>query len=139
MPHLTVEYSANLETRTNIAGLIRTVHQAALSSGLFAVAAVRTRAERRDVYAIADEHPQNAFVAIAIRIASGRSNEQRERLGDEILAAAGHYLDRDGPHERLALSIEIEEIVDVGARRRNALHALPMGEATPAASKPEAP
>ena len=139
MPHLTVEYSANLETRTNIHALIRTVHQAALSSGLFAVAAVRTRAERRDLYAIADEHPENAFVAIAIRIASGRTHEQRERLGDEVLTAAGQYLDRDGPHERLALSVEIEEIVDIGARRRNALHALPMGKATPSAAKPEAP
>jgi 5-carboxymethyl-2-hydroxymuconate isomerase len=137
VPHIIVEYSANLETHADIPGLIRTVHQAALSSGLFAKAAVRTRGERRDVFAIADEHPKNAFVATTVRMAAGRPEAERQRLADLVFDAVCGYLDRAGPHGRLALSFEIQEIVEVGARRRNALHALPMGAAATAAVAPE--
>jgi 5-carboxymethyl-2-hydroxymuconate isomerase len=137
VPHVIVEYSANIQKHVDIPGLIRTVHQAALSSGLFATAAVRTRAERRDVFAIADEHPQNAFVGITVRMASGRTEAERQRLADLVFDAACGYLDREGPHARLALSFEIQEIVDVGARRRNALHALAMDAPAPAAATPE--
>lgn len=124
MPHIFVEYSANVESHTDLPGLIRTVHHAALSSGIFATAAVRTRAVRRDIYAVADEHPQNAFVAITLRIAGGRTEADRQRLADHVFDAASAYLDRDGTHERLALSLELQEIVEVGARRRNPLHGL---------------
>lgn len=132
MPHVFVEYSANIQSHADIPGLIRTVHQAALSSGLFATAAVRTRAVRRDIFAVADEHPQNAFVAITLRIAGGRTEADRQRLADLVFDAASAYLDRPGAHERLALSLEIQEIVEVGARRRNALHGLPMTGPSPA-------
>src|SRR5262245_36838147 len=114
MPHVIVEYSANIQKHADVPGLLRTVHQAALASGLFATAAVRTRAARRDVVAIADEHPQNAFVSITIRMASGRTEEERQRLADLVFDAACGYLDRDGPHGRLALSFEIQEIVGLG-------------------------
>ena len=126
MPHVIVEYSANVQSHTDIPGLIRTVHQAALSSGLFATAAVRTRAARRDIFAVADEHPQNAFVGITIRMAGGRTEAERQRLADLVFDAACAYLDRQGAHQRLALSFELQEIVEIGARRRNALHGLPM-------------
>jgi 5-carboxymethyl-2-hydroxymuconate isomerase len=138
VPHIIVEYSANIQKHADVPGLIRTVHQAALASGLFATAAVRTRAERRDVFAIADEHPQNAFVAITIRMASGRTDGERQRLGDLVFDAVCGYMDRAGPHPRLALSFEIQEIVDIGARRRNALHALSMDGPAPTAAAPEA-
>ena len=134
MPHVIVEYSANVQSHADIPGLIRTVHQAALSSGLFATAAVRTRAARRDIFAVADEHPQNAFVGITIRMAGGRTEAERQRLADLVFDAACAYLDRQGAHERLALSFEIQEIVEIGARRRNALHGLPMTGPSPAAA-----
>ena len=134
MPHVIVEYSANVESHADIPGLIKTVHDAALSSGLFATAAVRTRAVRRDIFAVADEHPQNAFVGITIRMAGGRTEAERQRLADLVFDAACAYLDRPGAHERLAVSFELQEIVEVGARRRNALHGLPMTGPSPAAA-----
>ena len=88
MPHIIVEYSTNLQKHTDIPGLIGTVHRAALASGLFTTAAVRTRAEPRDVFAIADEHPQNAFVAITARIAGGRTEAERQQIGDRVFQAA---------------------------------------------------
>ena len=57
MPHVTVEYSANLETDVAPRALVDAVHDAVLSTGAFELGAARTRAERRDVYAIADRDP----------------------------------------------------------------------------------
>ncbi len=42
MPHLTVEYSANLENQIDILQLVDKIHQAALKTGVFEVGAVRT-------------------------------------------------------------------------------------------------
>src|SRR5580698_7211837 len=94
MPHLIVEYSANLENRIDILKLVETVHRAALETGVFEIAAVRTRAARRDHYVIADGHCDNAFVAIWVRVAPGRPPETRKRLGQQIFDAACDYLQR---------------------------------------------
>ena len=124
MPHLTVEYSANLDNQIDILKLIEAVHQAALGSGVFEVAAVRTRAERRDYYVIADGHPDNAFVAISVRVAPGRPPETRRRLGQEIFEAACGYLEKVYERMPLAISLEVQEIDNTAAFRKNNLHTI---------------
>ena len=44
MPHLTVEYSANLEDRTDLDALCAALLETVLETGLFEVGAVRVRA-----------------------------------------------------------------------------------------------
>jgi 5-carboxymethyl-2-hydroxymuconate isomerase len=124
MPHLIVEYSANVENQIDVLKLIETVHQAALRTGVFEVAAVRTRAERREYYVIADGHRDNAFVAIFVRVAKGRPPETRERLGQEIFDAACGFLEKAYEKMPLAISLEVQEIDDTAAFRKNNLHAL---------------
>jgi 5-carboxymethyl-2-hydroxymuconate isomerase len=124
MPHLTVEYSANLDNQIDIMKLIEAVHQAALRSGVFEVAAVRTRAERRDDYMIADGHRDNAFVAISVRVAPGRPRETRQRLGQEIFDAACGYLEKVYERMPLAISLEVQEIDNTAAFRKNNLHTI---------------
>ena len=46
MPHLTVEYSANLEPRLDVMGLLGAVHRSALSTGVFEIGGIRVRAEK---------------------------------------------------------------------------------------------
>jgi 5-carboxymethyl-2-hydroxymuconate isomerase len=124
MPHLIVEYSANLDDQIDIEKLIEAVHQAALRTGVFEVAAVRTRAERRDYYVIADGHEDNGFVAISVRVAPGRSRETRQRLGQEIFDAACEYLEKVYERTPLAISLEVQEIDNTAAFRKNNLHAI---------------
>lgn len=124
MPHLIVEYSANLDNQIDILELVEAVHQAALRTGVFEVAAVRTRAERREYYVIADGHRDNAFVAISVRIAPGRPPETRKRLGQEIFDAACGYLEKVYERTPLAISLEVQEIENTAAFRKNNLHAL---------------
>jgi 5-carboxymethyl-2-hydroxymuconate isomerase len=123
VPHIIVEYSANLEEALPIAALIKDVHQAVLATGTFKLGAVRTRAARRDVYAIADGDPQNAFINVTAKIGRGRPPEKRRGLAEAIMAV----LDRETAtlcgSPGLALSVYIEEIDEDGALRKNNLHA----------------
>ena len=81
MPHVVVEFSANLRGRADVPRLLRTVHDAALATGVFPRGGTRTRAEERTDYLIADGHPDNAFVHVTLRIGHGRDLEKPRRGG----------------------------------------------------------
>jgi 5-carboxymethyl-2-hydroxymuconate isomerase len=118
MPHIVVEYSANLENQIDILRLVEDVHEAALQTGEFDTRAVRTRASRREYYAIADRHRDNAFVAIWVRIAPGRPPERRKRLGEVIFNAACKYLEQVYETTPIGISLEVQEIDSTAAFRK---------------------
>ncbi len=124
MPHLLVEYSANLEEEIAIQELVGKVHEAALATGIFEAAAVRTRAQRRDVYTIADGHKDNSFVAIWVTIGEGRNEETRKQLGKVIFDAVCSHMEKVSNTKALAISLEVQEIDSTAAFRKNNLHAL---------------
>jgi 5-carboxymethyl-2-hydroxymuconate isomerase len=122
MPHVIIEYSANLENQIDILEMVETIHNAALKTGVFELAAVRTRAEGREYYAIADSHRDNAFVAIWVRVAPGRPAETRHRLGKEIFDAACEFLEEVYKKTPIGISLEVNEIDNTAAFRKNNLH-----------------
>ncbi|KPH07475.1 5-carboxymethyl-2-hydroxymuconate Delta-isomerase (plasmid) [Rhizobium acidisoli] len=122
MPHLTIEYSANLDGRADIGALCEALLKTVLETDLFELGAVRVRALRADHYAIADQLPENAFVDLNFRIGKGRTAEEKKRTGEAILAAAADILGPlfETPH--FALSLEIREIDAELSWKKNALH-----------------
>lgn len=122
MPHIVVEYSANLEADVAPRRLIDALHAAALDTGVFPLGGLRTRAERRDLYRVADGDPDNAFVAVVARIGKGRSAETREAVAQALMAAleaetAGAFATRG-----LGLTVEVQEIEGPSLKTNN-LHA----------------
>lgn len=124
MPHLTVEYSANLERRVDMVAVIRAVHEAALATGVFPEGGIRTRAARRDLFLVADGHEDNAFVHVSARIGAGRSDEVRRTAGERIFEGLNAVLEEAYASGPLAISLEISEIDPVASFKRNNLHAL---------------
>ena len=122
MPHVIVEYSANLEEDVSARDLIARVHATIVESGVFPIGGVRTRAERRDMYAIADGDPANAFCAVLIRIGRGRDADTRRRVSQAVLATLADTTAESLKKRGLSLSVEIQEIDEVGASRKNNLH-----------------
>ena len=78
MPHVIVEYSANIEAEITPQRLVEEIHAAAITSGIAEPVAVRTRLMRREVYRVGDGAPENAFVHIDIRARKGRTLEQKQ-------------------------------------------------------------
>ena len=85
MPHLIIEYSANLEPDIDIKGLVRALHERAVSIDALPTGGIRTRAARRDTFMVADGDPSNGFVNVILRIAKGRSVELRRRDGADAV------------------------------------------------------
>jgi 5-carboxymethyl-2-hydroxymuconate isomerase len=110
MPHITVEYSVNIEEKLDIDRFLEAMHAAVQGVGLSEIAGLRTRAEPRQHYRIADNDPANAFIAILVRIAQGRSPETHRKLLDTVCAAANKHLEAVLATTPLALSVEIQEI-----------------------------
>jgi 5-carboxymethyl-2-hydroxymuconate isomerase len=131
MPHFTVEYSANLEPEIAPRRLVEAVHTAVLASGVFELAALRTRAERRDVFMIADGDPQNAFVAVVGRVGPGRSAADRMRVAQGVMDALAAETKAVFATRGLALSVELAEIDNDAAVRKNNLHTRLKTEAGP--------
>jgi 5-carboxymethyl-2-hydroxymuconate isomerase len=123
VPHLTVEYSASVEGRTDMQALCERLHAAVLATGLFELGAIRVRALRADHYAVADRLPETGFVDLNFRIGRGRTLEERKRAGEVILAAAEDALASLLSTPHFALSLEIREIDAELSWKRNAMHA----------------
>jgi 5-carboxymethyl-2-hydroxymuconate isomerase len=122
LPHVVVEYSANLAGRLDLPGLMKTLRDTAIATGIFPLGGTRVRAYRAEDYLIADGHPDNTFVHIVMRIGHGRDLETRRRAGDAIFEAACANLATVYDAVPLGISFEIQEIGPELAYRKNNLH-----------------
>ena len=120
MPHIIAEYSANLEDCLDVQALVDDLHQVAIDSGVAEPVAIRTRAERREYFRVADGNPANGFVHITARLRVGRPEEKLSALGEALLAAADKRLAEVYPTHPIGLTVEIHEI-DHMTFRRNTL------------------
>lgn len=124
MPHIVIEYSANLETRIALRELVQKAHEAALASGVFEVGGLRTRCARRDVYRIADGHPDNSFVAVNVRIGHGRDEATRHRAGKMIFEAVCAHLAPVYATTPMGITLDVAEIDPAAAFKQNNMHAI---------------
>ena len=110
MPHVIVEYSANIEAELLPDDLVDDIHRAAIASGIAEPVAVRTRLMRREHYRVGDGAPENAFVHIDIRARKGRTLEQKKHAVQTIYDQANKTLEPVFRARPLALTVEIHEI-----------------------------
>lgn len=124
MPHLNIEYSVNLEEALDVQALVDRIHETALETGIFPLGGVRTRAEARTYYRIANGDPRAGYIHMLVRIGSGRDLEVRRAAGEKIFTALCDFTDELYRSRPLALSFELHEIPPDMAWRKNNLHEL---------------
>ncbi|MEM7288994.1 MAG: 5-carboxymethyl-2-hydroxymuconate isomerase [Pseudomonadota bacterium] len=110
MPHLVLDYSTNMEERTDIAALCDCIRLAAIETGVFPKAGVRVRAFKADHVSIADGDPKNGYIDISVRLREGRDQETRERATRHIFEAAEAFLKPVMEAHPVALSLEMRNI-----------------------------
>src|SRR5437763_15246743 len=98
MPHVTIQYTANVGPEARIDALCATMAQliCAQRDGngqrVFPVGGTRVLAYPAATFAVADGAPDRAFVYINARIAHGRAAPLVAALGEALLTAArGHF------------------------------------------------
>ena len=110
MPHLMIDYSANVEPDVDIGALCDTLRDVAASIDAFPLAGVKVRAVRVDHYAIADGNPEHGFIDISVRIREGRDMETKQNAAQKIFEAANEFVADVMQRRSLALSLELRDI-----------------------------
>ena len=110
MPHILLDYSPNMEERTDIAALCDTLRRAAIATGVFPMPGIRVRAIRVDHVSIADGDPAHGYVDISVRLRAGRDLATRQAAAQAIFAAAEAHLAPALARHSIALSLEMRDI-----------------------------
>ncbi len=122
MPHFTIEYSANLDARVDMAAVVELVRKAAVETGIFPLGGIRVRAVRCEHYAIADGNPQLGFLSMMLRLGEGRDLPTRQKAGEQIFKALSGYLGPVFAGSKFALSFDMQVNDKETSWKRNNIH-----------------
>jgi 5-carboxymethyl-2-hydroxymuconate isomerase len=129
MPHFTLEYSANLDARIDMAKVVEVVRKAAVETGIFPLGGIRVRAVRCEHYAIADGNKDLGFLAMVLRLGEGRDLPTRQKAGEHIFKALSNYLDPVFAGSKFALSFDMQINDKETSWKRNNIHDVLKAEA----------
>jgi 5-carboxymethyl-2-hydroxymuconate isomerase len=122
MPHFTIEYSANLDGRLDMAEVVEAVRKAAIETGIFPLGGIRVRAIRCEHYAIADGRHDYGFLDMVLRLGEGRDLATRQKAGEHIFRALSQHLDPVFASSRFALSFDMQINDKDTSWKRNNIH-----------------
>lgn len=110
MPHIMIDYSANMEEAVDIAALCELLRRTGIETGVFPMAGIRVRAYRADHVAIADGDPRHGYIDIQVRLRGGRTFEAKKMATEKLFAEAKAFLQPVIDTHSMALSIEMRDI-----------------------------
>jgi 5-carboxymethyl-2-hydroxymuconate isomerase len=130
MPHIVVQYTANLEPEVDISGLCRDI--ANVITGLrdeagkpvFPIGGTRVLAYPAAHHAVADGQGDYGFCYINVRIAAGRSDAMKKIAGDALLAGARARFSSIFEKKYVGVTIQIDEGAQVYDAKHSNLHTL---------------
>ena len=115
MPHLVILYTPNLEGKTDLTALCRSLADVMLSvrdeSGkqVFPTGGTRVLAFPAAHYAVADGRGDYAFMYLNLRMASGRSEAVKKDAGDRLLAAVKDHFAPIFDRHAIGITLQIDE------------------------------
>jgi 5-carboxymethyl-2-hydroxymuconate isomerase len=110
MPHISMEYSANMESRTDMAAFCDHIRRVAIETGTFPMPGIRVRAFKADHASIADGSDKHGFIDISIRLRAGRPDDVKKQTTQVIFEAAKAFLEPAMAAHSVALSVEMRDI-----------------------------
>ncbi len=108
MPHLTLEYTANLDFE--VQPLLARMHAELAATGAVSLKAIKSRAVRRSEYRVADGNPDYAFVFVSLLILEGRPPEVQWEFAQRVLAVLKETFRDRIENGYLSLSVDVREM-----------------------------
>jgi 5-carboxymethyl-2-hydroxymuconate isomerase len=110
MPHLTLEYSDNIEV--DVQPLLARLHEEVVATGAINLKGIKSRAIKHTQYRIADGDPDYAFVHVGLLIREGRpieiQKEATQRVMRVLKETFGHLFEK----QKLSLTVDLKEMRD---------------------------
>ena len=108
MPHLTLEYSDNLDF--DVQPLLAQLHAELVATGAINLKGLKSRAVRHDQYRIADGNPDYAFVHVYLLIREGRPLEIQQEAARRVMDVLKQTFGYRFENSYLSLSVDIKEM-----------------------------
>jgi len=130
MPHLKIEYTANIEAQADMGTLCKALAKILVAlkdeqgQSVFPTGGTRVLAYPAPHHAVADAEQDYAFVYLNLRIAAGRSDAIKKRAGDALLATATAHFEHIFSGRLMGLTLQIDEGVQVYDAKHSNLHTL---------------
>lgn len=108
MPHLTLEYSDNLEF--DVQSLLARLHAELVGTGAINLKGIKSRAIRYTEYRIADGNDEYAFVHVDLLIRAGRPLEIQQDAAQRVMMALKETFRQQSETGYISLSVDIREM-----------------------------
>lgn len=134
MPHVTIQYTANLDPEAKIGVLCATLAEVICAQRdgagerLFPVGGTRVLAYPAAAFAVADGAPDRAFVYLNVRIAPGRAAPLVAATGEALMAAVRSHFSALFAGRPLGITLQIDEGAPVFDVKHSNLHPLFAGK-----------
>ena len=110
MPHLTLEYSDNIEV--DVQPLLARLHEEVVATGAINLKGIKSRAIKHTQYRMAEGDPDYAFVHVGLLIREGRpievQKEATQRVMKVLKETFGHLFEK----RKLSLTVDLKEMRD---------------------------
>ena len=110
MPHLTLEYTDNLEF--DVQPLLARLHSELVATGAINLKGLKSRTIRHTEYRMADGNPEYAFVHVNLLIREGRPIEVQKDASQRVLNVLKETFGARFENSYLSLSVDIKEMRD---------------------------
>ena len=110
MPHLVLECSANVPDEPDLNLVLRRLHEAMTTTGLFDLGNVKSRAIRHGSFRVADGAPDRSFVHLTASILAGREPAVLRGTGEALLAVLRESFPRARAERRCDFTVELREM-----------------------------
>jgi 5-carboxymethyl-2-hydroxymuconate isomerase len=115
MPHLVILYTPNIERETDMTALCRTMADAMLEQRddegrqVYPIGGTRVLAFPAAHHAVADGKGDYAFVYLNVRMATGRSEAVKKRIGDALLEKVKTHFEPLLAKRHVGITLQIDE------------------------------
>lgn len=111
MPHLTLEYSANVKIQSDFSDLFRKLHRILSETGGIKLENCKSRAYAAENYYIGSGSNRNGFVHLDVRFLEGRSADLKTRIANEMENTLVEWFQASNSSLDLQVTIELQDIV----------------------------
>ena len=130
MPHLVIQYTANIEADADMSRLCRRLADVLVTqrgddgARVFPIGGTRVLAYPAAHFAVADGSADCAFVYLNLRVAPGRSAAAKQAAGDALLAATQDHFAALFASRLIGITLQIDEGAPTFDAKHSNLHPL---------------
>ncbi len=130
MPHVVIQYTANLGPEARIGPLCRTLAEIIVAQRdgkggrVFPIGGTRVLAYPTPDFAVADGAADRAFVYLNVRIAAGRERALVVATGEALIAAVRAHFEAIFASRPVGITLQIDEGVPAFDAKHSNLHPL---------------